>query len=30
MGDKGEGGVKNLKKMVASFMDGLKEEANSD
>ena len=30
MGDKGEGGVKNLKKMVASFMDGLKEEAHSD
>ena len=22
MGDKGEGGVKNLKKWVASFMDG--------
>ena len=23
MGDKGEGGVKNLKKWVTSFMDGL-------
>ena len=29
MGDKGEGGVKNLKKWVTSFMDGLKVEEDA-